>query len=138
MHCGPINSTEHTRSNSIHSQTVVDKSHKQKFNKISSLANNKCPTLSIDKICVRKRCLQHLTQHMAMNCSKIAEEIKSENDSRMLRLLLTDPTIENKRKDTITSSFTSNELHKETVAVNHNLNYTSKTPTILYKRNISL
>ena len=75
---------------------------------------------------------------MAMNCSKIAEEIKSENDSRMLRLLLTDPTIENKRKDTITSSFTSNELHKETVTVNHNLNYTSKTPTILYKRNISL
>ena len=75
---------------------------------------------------------------MAMNCSKIAEEIKSENDSRMLRLLLTDPTIENKRKDTITSSFTSNELHKETVTVNHNLNYTSKTPTIFYKRNISL
>lgn len=73
-----------------------------------------------------------------MNCSKIAEEIKSENDSRMLRLLLTDPTIENKRKDTITSSFTSNELHKETVTVNHNLNYTSKTPTTFYKRNISL
>ena len=91
----------------------MQKSHKQKFNKISSLANNKCPTLSIDKICVRKRCLQHLTQYIAMNCSKIAEEIKSENDSRMLRLLLTDPTIENKRKDTITFSFTSNELHSE-------------------------